>query len=141
MSRCWKLSSRSLRKWASGSWKCGDRYVKVLLLLEPNVNHIGTIYAGSLFSIGEYIGGPIFVASFDYTRFYPVVKAVNVQFCRPATTDVTVETMMGKAEAKAIQREAEAKGKADRKMYLEVKNQSGEICCQLQGVWQLRKWR
>lgn len=96
MSRCWKLSSRSLRKWASGSWKCGDRYVKVLLLLEPNVNHIGTIYAGSLFSIGEYIGGPIFVASFDYTRFYPVVKAVNVQFCRPATTDVTVETMMGK---------------------------------------------
>jgi len=118
-----------------------DRYVKVLLPLEPNVNHIGTIYAGSLFSVGEYIAGPIFVASFDYTKFYPIVKAINVQFCRPATTDVTVEVTLGEAEAEAIQREVEAKGKADWKMDLEVKNQTGEVCCLLQGVWQLRKWK
>jgi len=118
-----------------------DRYVKVLLPLEPNVNHIGTIYAGSLFSAGEYIAGPIFVASFDYTKFYPIVKAINIQFCRPATTDVTVEVTLSEAEAEAIQREVEAKGKADWKMDLEVKNQTGEICCLLQGVWQLRKWK
>lgn len=118
-----------------------DRYVKVLLPLEPNVNHIGIIYAGSLFSVGEYIGGPIFVASFDYTKFYPIVKAVNIQFLKPATTDVTVEAALGEAEAEAIQREVEAKGKADWKMDLEVKNQAGEVCCLLQGIWQLRKWK
>jgi thioesterase domain-containing protein len=116
-----------------------DRYVKVLLPLEPNINHIGTIYAGSLFSVGEYIGGPIFVASFDYTRFYPIVKAINIQFRRPAKTDVTVEAILSESEVDAIQREADAKGKADWKMDLEIKDKAGEVCCLIQGVWQLRK--
>jgi thioesterase domain-containing protein len=107
-----------------------DRHVKLLLPLEPNINHIGTIYAGSLFSIGEFIGGVLFLASFDHTRFYPIVKAINIQFRRPASTNVTVESTLS---------EAEVKGKADWKMDLEVKDQAGEVCCLLQGVWQMRK--
>ena len=116
-----------------------DRHVKVLLPLEPNTNHIGTIYAGSLFTAGEFVGGPIFVASFDYTKFYPIVKSLNIQFRRPATTDVTVEATLSEEDVNAIQREAEEKGKADWKMDLEIKDQAGEVCCLLQGVWQLRK--
>jgi len=100
-----------------------DRHVKVLLPFEPNINHIGTIYAGSLFTAGEYIGGPIYVASFDYTRFYPIVKAINIQFRRPATTDVTVEATLSEAEVNAIQGEAEAKGKADWKMESSAKEE------------------
>jgi len=116
-----------------------DRHVKLLMPLEPNINHIGTIYAGSLFSIGEFIGGVLFLASFDHTRFYPIVKAINIQFRRPAATDVTVESTLSEAEVDAIQREADAKGKADWKMDLEVRDQAGEVCCLLQGVWQMRK--
>ena len=116
-----------------------DRHVKLLMPLEPNINHIGTIYAGSLFSIGEFIGGVLFLASFDHTRFYPIVKSINIQFRRPAATDVMVESTLSEAEVDAIQREAEAKGKADWKMALEVRDLAGEVCCLLQGVWQMRK--
>jgi thioesterase domain-containing protein len=116
-----------------------DRHAKVLLPLDPNVNHIGTIYAGSLFTAGEFIGGPIFIASFDYTRFYPIVKEINIQFRRPATTDVTVEADLSVDEVNAIQKEADEKGKADWKMNLKIKDQAGEVCCLLQGVWQMRK--
>ena len=116
-----------------------DRHAKVLLPLEPNMNHIGTIYAGSLFTAGEFIGGPIFIASFDYTRFYPIVKAIDIQFRRPATTDVTVEADLSVDEVNAIQREADAKGKADWKMNLEIRDRAGVVCCFLQGVWQMRK--
>ncbi|MFZ3157949.1 MAG: YiiD C-terminal domain-containing protein, partial [Smithella sp.] len=63
-----------------------DRHVKVLLPLEPNVNHIGTMYGGSLFTAGEFMGGAMYMASFDYDRFYPIVKAINIQFRRPALT-------------------------------------------------------
>ena len=116
-----------------------DRHVKILLPLEPNINHIGTMYAGSLFTAGEFIGGPLFIASFDYTRFYPIVKTINIQFRRPAATDVTVEATLSAEEIDAIQREADAQGKADWKMGLEIKDQAGEVCCLLQGVWQMRK--
>jgi hypothetical protein len=116
-----------------------DRHAKVLLPLGPNVNHIGTIYAGSLFTAGEFIGGPIFIASFDYTRFYPIVKEIDIQFRRPAITDVTVEADLSVDEVDAIQREADAQGKADWKMNLEIKDQAGAVCCLIQGVWQMRK--
>jgi len=116
-----------------------DRHAKVMLPLKPNVNHIGTIYAGSLFTAGEFIGGPIFIASFDYTRFYPIVKAIDIQFKRPAITDVTVEANLNPDEVNAIQKEADEKGKADWKMNLEIKDQAGTVCCLVQGTWQMRK--
>jgi thioesterase domain-containing protein len=116
-----------------------DRHAKVLLPLKPNMNHIGTIYAGSLFTAGEFIGGPIFIASFDYTRFYPIVKSIDIQFKRPATTDVTVEADLTVDEVDAVQKEADAQGRANWKMNLEIKDQAGAVCCLLQGVWQMRK--
>jgi thioesterase domain-containing protein len=116
-----------------------DRHVKVLLPIEPNVNHIGTMYAGSLFTAGEFMGGAMYMASFDYDRFYPIVKAINIQFRRPAITNVTVEANLSPEEIGAIHREADAKGKADWKMDLEIKDEAGEVCCLLQGTWQLRK--
>ena len=115
-----------------------DRYVKVILPLAPNINHIGTMYAGSLFTVGEYVGGPIFVASFDHTKYYPIVKALSIQYRRPATTDVTVEASLSKEDVEAVQREADAKGKADWKMDLELKDNTGQVCCLMQGVWQMR---
>ena len=116
-----------------------DRYVKVVLPLAPNINHIGTMYAGSLFTVGEYIGGPIFFASFDHTKYYPIVKALSIQYRRPATTDVTVEASLSKEDVEAVQREADAKGKAAWKMDLELQDKSGQVCCLMQGVWQMRR--
>jgi thioesterase domain-containing protein len=116
-----------------------DRYVKVVLPLAPNINHIGTMYAGSLFTVGEYVGGPIFLSSFDHTKYYPIVKALSIQYRRPATTDVTVEASLSKEEVEAVQKEADANGKADWKMDLELKDKSGQVCCLMQGVWQMRR--
>ncbi len=116
-----------------------DRHVKVVLPLAPNTNHIGTMYAGSLFTVGEYLGGPMFVASFDHTKYYPIVKSMSIQYRRPATTDVTVEASLSAEAVEAVQKEADEKGKADWKMDLEVKDQSGQVCCLIQGVWQMRK--
>lgn len=117
-----------------------DRHVKLTMPLEPNTNHLGIMYAGSIFSAGECMMGPLFVASFDYKRFYPIVKSVNIQFLRPVKTDVTVEATLSEAEVDAIQREAWERGKAALKMDLEVKDREGEVCSLLQGVWQLRKY-
>ena len=66
-------------------------YVKIRLPKEPNVNHIGTVYAGSLFSLADYAGGVLFSSCFDTTRYYPILKETTIRFKRFATTDVMVE--------------------------------------------------
>ncbi|MEW6440205.1 MAG: YiiD C-terminal domain-containing protein [bacterium] len=116
-----------------------DRYAKVLVPIQGNVNHVGMMYAGSLFAIGEVSGGAIHGASFDCARFVPIVTEVTIRFRRPAVTDVTLEVSLTPEEAERIQQEADRKGKANFTMDLEIKDAGGETVARVHGTWQIRK--
>lgn len=115
-----------------------DYYVKLIMPLEGNTNHIGMMYAGSLFCIGEISGGVIHGVAFDVNKYVPIVKEVNIKFTRPALTDVTMEVSMDKERAEAIQATAAEKGKADFTMELELKDSGGQVVSRVNGVWQIR---
>ena len=48
--------------------------------VDGNTNHIGTMYAGTLFAVAEILGGAISLATFDAGQFYPTVKDVQIRF-------------------------------------------------------------
>ena len=114
-------------------------FVKIMLPREPNVNHIGTVYAGSLFSLADYAGGVLFFASFDHKKYFPIVKEVTINFKKPATTDVTVEAAMDPELIEQLKKTADEGGKADWVMNLELKDEQGNICCLVSGNFQMRK--
>jgi hypothetical protein len=116
-----------------------ERHVKLLMPFQGNVNHVGTMYAGSLFTIGEVMGGAIFGASFDMGRYYPLVREVNIRFRRPAMSDITLELVLSEEKAAAIRAELEEKGKADFNLELELTDANGEVVSIVQGIWQGRK--
>jgi thioesterase domain-containing protein len=116
-----------------------DRYARIVMPFAPNTNHIGVMYAGSLFILAELSGGVIWYVSFDHTRFYPIIKEASIRYRRPATTDVSLEVSLGEAEAAAIQAEAEREGKKDWAMDLELKDADGAVVSLVTGIWQLRK--
>lgn len=116
-----------------------DRYAKMMMPLEGNVNHVNIMYAGSLFSLGEVIGGVIFFAAFDYMNYHIVAKEVNIRFRRPAVTDVTVTTEISEEAVKNITEEMTEKGKADIVLDLELKDARQEVVALVHGVWQGRK--
>ncbi len=116
-----------------------ERYAKVVMPFDGNGNHVGTMYAGSLFSLGEFSGGVIFLVSFDYNKFFPIVKEVSIRFRRPAYTDVAMEVSMSAEEAARIEKEAQEKGKADFTLDLELKDDQGEVVSLATGIWQMRK--
>ncbi len=117
------------------------RYTKILMPLEGNVNHVGMMYAGSLFTIGEIPGGILHLASFDVNRFFPIVKEINIRFRRPATTDVTLEMALDADQADRIQAEAEEKGKADFSLEMEIRDAAGEVVSMVNGTWQIRSFK
>jgi acyl-coenzyme A thioesterase PaaI-like protein len=116
-----------------------DRYAKMVMPLEGNVNHVGMMYAGSLFTLGEIAGGAIHLTSFDGSRLYPIVKEINIRFRRPAQTDVSMEVELSAEEASRIQAEALENGKADYVMNLELKDADGEVVAIVGGSWQVRR--
>lgn len=115
------------------------RCVKVLLPLKPNVNHIGTMYAGSLFSLADFAGGVLFFASFDYARYFPILKEVTIQYRRPAMSNVTVELALTPEQAGRIIQVADEQGRAEWTMDMELTDEADEICCLVHGVFQMRK--
>jgi len=116
-----------------------ERHVKLLMPLKGNINHVGMMYAGSLFTIGEVMGGAIFGVSFDMGRYYPLVREVNIRFRRPAMTDITLEVVLSEEKVTAIRAELEEKGKADFTLEFGLTDANGEVVSIVQGVWQGRK--
>ena len=113
--------------------------VKIMLPKETNVNHLGTVYAGSLFSLADFAGGVLFYASFDHRKYYPILKEATITFKSPATTDIFVEVSMTSEQVEQMKSLADEKGKADWVMDLELKDERGNICCVVRGNFQMRK--
>lgn len=110
-----------------------------MLPKEPNINHIGTVYAGSLFSLADFAAGVLFYSAFDLRKYYPILKEVTITFKRPATTDLTVETSITPEQAEVIKKIADETGKADWTLDLEVKDEQGNVCCIAHANLQMRR--
>jgi len=97
------------------------------LPIEPNVNHVGTVYAGALFTLAEAPGGVLFIKAFDLTRFYPIVGALDIRFRKPATTSVLVDGRMTDEEIDRVTTELETIGKSKWVLETELVDESGVV--------------
>ena len=113
--------------------------VRLLMPLAGNQNHIGTLYAGALFTLAEIPGGALFLTSFDVQRFYPLIKDMHLHFRRPASSDIHVEARLTAEEIARIQNEAEQAGKSDYRLELQLIDAAGEVVAESNALYQLRK--
>jgi acyl-coenzyme A thioesterase PaaI-like protein len=113
-------------------------YVKCLMPFAGNGNHIGTMYAGALFTLAEIPGGALFLSSFDASKLYPIVKELDLRFLKPAKTDVTVEITLDDIHIASLSAEAAAKGKAEFILEGQLRTADGTIVAESRGVYQIR---
>lgn len=116
-------------------------YVKMKMPLRPNLNHVGTMYAGALFTLAELPGGAIFLTTFDASRYFPIIKGMDIKFVKPAATDITVEVRLDADEAAGIQATADRDGKADYGWECELKDETGQVVAVSSNRYQLRSSR
>ncbi|MCW4351778.1 DUF4442 domain-containing protein [Hoyosella sp. YIM 151337] len=107
--------------------------------VEGNTNHVGTIYAGVLFTVAEVLGGAICLPTFDSTQFYPIVKDVQIRFRRPATTRIRATTALDSGTVEKVSAAAAANGKADFELDAELTDTAGTVVATTHGVYQLRR--
>lgn len=113
-------------------------HVRLRMPLAGNQNHIGSMYAGALFTLAEIPGGALFLTSFDAQRFYPIVKEMNLRFRRPATGDIRVEARISNEEIQLLQKQVTELGKAEYVLQLQLTDESGEVVAASHGLYHLR---
>jgi thioesterase domain-containing protein len=113
-------------------------YAKLLAPLLGNENHIGSMYAGALFTLAEMPGGALFLTTFDPTKYYPIIKELTVKFLHPAHSDIIVEVFLSSEEVDRIIREISKQGKAEFVLHGELKDKSGTVVATSRGLYQIR---
>ncbi len=113
-------------------------FVRCRMPFAGNENHIGTMYAGALFTVAEIPGGALFLSSFDAERFFPIVKSLDLKFLKPVTSDVTISIGLDDALIAAIEADASARGKAEFVLDGEIVDDAGRAVATSRGVYQLR---
>ena len=114
-------------------------YVKCLMPFEGNENHMGTMYAGALYTLAEMPGGVMVFASFGVKEYVPLLKSSSIKYLKPAQGDITFETSLTDDEVSAIKQEAANKGKSDFCLKGELKNDKGLVVAEYEGLYQIRK--
>lgn len=109
--------------------------------LKGNVNHIGTMYAGALFTLAEFPGGPLMLATYGLTRFIPIVTSLDMEFVKAAKSDVRVELSLPADEADRIEQQTLANGQAEFELTGELKAKSGDVVARSLARYQMRPRR
>ena len=114
-------------------------YVRLRMPLEGNANHVGTMYAGSLFAIAELPGGVLPWSVLSAGAVVPIVKKVCLEYRRPAVTDVEVQARMDPGQIRLLAEQAAEHGKADFDLELSVCDASGAVVMTAATTTQLRR--
>lgn len=110
---------------------------------EPNVNHFGVTYAGSLFSVAEMLGGVLCLATFDFegelAGCVPLVKESTIRFRRPALGVVRAAAELSEAETERVRRDALDTGKGEFVLEATLTDAQGEVVATTVGSYQVRR--
>ena len=116
-------------------------YAKTTAPFAGNGNHLGTMYAGVVFSVAEVLGGVMAAVTFDMARFLPLVKSVNVEFKAPARGDVIAEARLDEETIAAATAAADADGRGPYELHATVTDTEGKLIATTVGQYQLRPHR
>jgi thioesterase domain-containing protein len=108
---------------------------------EGNGNHFGVIYAGVLFTVAEVLGGIIPLITFDRSKYFPLVKNLDIQFVAMAKSDVRAEATLDDQTIARVEAEAAERGKADFTLEAVVTDADGQTVATTRGRYQSRALR
>ncbi len=106
--------------------------------LEGNGNHIGTMYAGGLFTVSEFAGGVLVAHSMDITALAPIIAGLDIRFLKPARSDVTVTLTMSDEDLDRVIAEATERGRSAFTLDAELIDADGTVVATTHGDYQVR---
>jgi hypothetical protein len=106
-----------------------------------NGNHIGTVYAGALFSFLEATGGALVLVSFDVARFIPVIVEGTIRYLRPVTGDITCDLTLSEDEIGLVHRSLEQDPTSSWTLAATAVTQDGRVACEADLIYRFRQPR
>jgi len=103
-------------------------------------NHLNSVYAGVQWSIAEVLGGIAFAAN-SVPGYVPLLKSMNIEFKKPAMTDLKAKVQSSEADALNMKQGLEAEGRYNFELISSVEDIHGNVVAKGIAVYAIRKMR
>jgi len=104
-----------------------------------NQNHLGAMYAGALFTLAEIPGGALWLANFDISKCYPILKSFKIDYLKPAHGDISFTVGLTDDQVFTYQKTCLEQGKVEFELTGELKDKHGNTVAKSHGLYQLRR--
>ena len=113
--------------------------VRTRLPFRPeNGNHVGTAYAGVLFSFLESSGGLLVLVALDVSRFVPIIVEGSIRYLHAVTGPVECELALSDAERDAVHAALQADPKHRWTLAASALDGDGRVACEAELVYRFR---
>lgn len=104
-----------------------ERHVVLRLPRERHLNHVGIVYAGSLFTLMEIAGAALFGCTYPWGLYIPINKEMSIRFLRMGTTDILCDLSISAEKAEEMIRPIDEKGKGEWILEMDCKDTQGNV--------------
>ena len=119
--------------------ECEPGRVRCQMPTAGNENHIGSMYAGALFTLAEIPGGALWLSSFNISESYPLLKSFYIEYLKPAKGVISFELALSPERIQKLALQCNEQGKVDFELCGELKDEQNSTVAVTKGLYQLRK--
>ena len=102
-----------------------ERHVVLRLPKDRHLNHVGIVYAGSLFMLMEIAGAALFACTYPLGQYIPINKGMDIQFLNMGVTDILCELSITEEKAKEMLQPIDEKGKGEWVLEMDCRDTEG----------------
>ncbi len=118
-----------------------QRWIQLRLKNHRKVrNHVGSIHAGALFTLGETCAGLLIVRNFSFKEFRPIMSKISAEFFKQAKSTVTGEAVLESMKVNEIKYGLDRGHEQFIDMQTQIKRESGELIALVNTTWQIKSW-
>lgn len=104
-------------------------------------NHVGSIHAGALFTLGETCAGLVIVRNFPFEKFRPLMSDVRVTYSKQARGDVAGRCEITPDTVAAMKAVLDGGEIPTVEMVTTIFNREQETIAVVTTVWQVKPWQ
>lgn len=103
------------------------RHIVLRLPKDRHLNHVGIVYAGSLFMLMEIAGAALFGCTYSIGKYIPINKEMEIKFLKMGTTDILCDLTISEEKAADMIRPIDEKGKGEWLLEMDCKDTEGNV--------------
>ncbi len=101
-------------------------------------NHINTVHAAFQLASAEMLGGLAALKNRSSQKYVPVVRGLNINFKKPAFSDITAEAHFSSVDAEKMNTALATNGRYDFDLEILIKNTDGDVVAEATGSYAVR---